>query len=146
MDEVERPSTRGMYRYGVDEAIAWLGADSAELTRRVGKWAKGSANQRRLALSFLSPGNWAVFTRRARLMLNARPTDPEVRRALIFTREPMSFVGSREPYFRARANDYRRWARSKDPRLREIGREAVEHYELRANEAEQQELRERERI
>jgi hypothetical protein len=146
LDEVERPSTKGMYRFGVDEAIAWLGADSAELTRRVGKWAKGSANQRRLALSFLSPGNWAVFTRRARLVLDARPIDPEVRRALIFAREPMSFIGSREPYFRSRANDYRGWIRSKDPLLREVGREAVEHYEQLAEQAAEQDRRERERI
>lgn len=146
LDEVEKSSTRGMYRYGVDEAIAWLGADSAELTRRVGRWAKGSVRQRRLALSFVSSGNWAAFTRRARLVLNARPFDTEVRRALIYAREPMSFVGSREPYFRARANEYRRWIRSKDPLLREIGSEAVEHYERLADEAEEYDRRERERI
>jgi hypothetical protein len=146
LDEVEKPSTKGMYRYGVDEAVTWLGADSAEVTRRVAKWAKGSMNERRLALSFLSSGNWAVFTRRARLVLNARPFDPEIRRALMYAREPMSFVGSREPYYRGRADDYRRWLRSKDALLREIAREAVEHYERLADEAEDYDRRERDRI
>ena len=135
-----------MYRYGVDEAITWLGSDSAEVTRRVGKWAKGSAHERRIALSFVSSGSWAVFTRRARLVLDARPNDPETRRALIYAREPLSFVGSREPYHRARAGDYRRWVRSKDPRLRELGREAVEHYERLADEAAVYDRRERDRV
>jgi hypothetical protein len=146
LDEVEKPSTKGMYRYGVDEAITWLGADSAEVTRRVAKWAKGSMSQRRLALSFLGSGNWAVFTRRARLVLNARPFDPEIRRALIYAREPMSFVGSREPYYRGRADEYRRWLHSKDSLLGEIAREAVEHYEQLADEAEDYDRRERDRI
>jgi hypothetical protein len=146
LDEVEKPSTNGLYRFGVDEAIAWLGSDSAEVTRRVAKWAKGPKSQRRLALSFLGSGNWSVFTRRARLVLNARPDDPEIRRALIYAREPMSFIGSRDPYYRSRADDYRRWLRSRDSRLREIGREAVDHYEQLAREAELHELRERERI
>lgn len=146
LDEVEKPSTNGLYRFGVDEAIAWLGSDSAEVTRRVANWAEGSESQRRLAVSFLGSGNWSVFTRRARLVLNARPDDPEIRRALIYAREPMSFVGSRALYYRGRAADYRRWLRSRDPRLREIGREAVEHYKELAREAELHELREREQV
>lgn len=94
----------------------------------------------------LSSGNWAVFTPRARLVLNARPFDPEIRPALIYAREPIGFVGSREPYYRARANDYRRWVRSKDPRLRDVGRDAVEHYERLEDEAADYDRRERERI
>lgn len=146
LDEVEKPSTKGMYRFGVDEAIAWLGSDGEEVTRRIAVWAKGTRHQRRLGLSFLNSGNWRVFTRRARLVLDAQPNDGEVRQALIYAREPLGFVGSREPYYRARADDYRRWIRSKDPRLREIGREAVEHYERLADEAEEYDRRERERI
>ncbi len=146
LDELEKPSTSGLYRFGVDEAIAWLGSDSAEVTRCVAKWAKGSKSQRRLALSFLGCGSWSMFTRRARLVLNARPDDPEIRRALIYAGEPRSFVGSREPYYRAHADNYRRWVRSRDPRLRVIGREAVEHYERLADEAEDYDRRKRERI
>jgi hypothetical protein len=146
LDEVQKPSTKGIYRHGVGEAIAWLGSDSAEVTRRVAEWAKGTKRQRHLALSFLSSGNWTTFTQRARLVLDARPYDPEIRRALIYAREPLGFVGSREPYYRARANDYRRWLRSKEPRLRGLGREAVEHYERLAEEAADHHRRERERI
>lgn len=146
LDEIEKPSTAGLYRLGIDEAITWLGADSAEVTRRVGKWISGSKHQRRLALSFVGSGNWRVFTRRARLVLDARPNDADVRQALIYAREPLGFVGSREPYYRARASDYRRWLRSKDPRLREAGREAVEHYERLADDARDRDRRERDRI
>jgi len=116
------------------------------VTRRVGKWISGSKHQRRLALSFLGSGNWRVFTHRARLVLNARPNDADIRLALIYAREPRSFIGSREPYYRARANDYRRWLRSKDLRLRDVGREAVEHYDRLADEAEERDRRERDRI
>jgi hypothetical protein len=59
---------------------------------------------------------------------------------------PRSFFGSREPYYRARVNDYRRWTRSKDMRLREVGREAIAHYERLADEAEDYDRRERDRI
>jgi hypothetical protein len=146
LDEIEKPSTKGTYLYALNQAITWLGSDSAEVTRRVERLAKGSGRQRQLALSFVNSGSWRVFTRRARVLLDARPNDPELSRALIYAREPLSFVGSREPYYRARANDYPRWSRSKDARLRELGREAVEHYERLADEGAEYDRRERERI
>jgi hypothetical protein len=67
LDEIEKPSTKGMYWYGVNEAITWLGSDSAEVTRRVTVWTNGSKHERGLALSFLSSGNWTVFTRSSRI-------------------------------------------------------------------------------
>jgi len=146
LDEIEKPSTNGMYRFALDEVIVWLGSDSALVTERVERWAKGPVRQRRLALSFLSSSSWTVFTRRARLLLDARPNDPELRRALIYAREPLSFIGDRQPYYGARADDYRRWMRSKDARLRELGREAAAHYDQLADEAAEYDRRERERI
>jgi hypothetical protein len=53
-------------------------------------------------------------------------------------------MGDLEPSYRARADDYRRWVRSRDPRLREIGQAAVALYERRADEQAERERREQE--
>jgi hypothetical protein len=142
LDEIEKPTSTGLYRHGLEQAIAWLGADSEILTRRIATWARGGVHEVRLAHSFANYGKWRTFTKRARLLLDARPTDAGLREWLIESRHPMSFVGSREPYYRARANDYRRWIRSKDHRLRKLGEEAASLYEERADAAVQQERRE----
>ena len=147
LQEVEKPSTDGMYRFGVDEAIEWLGGDSELVTAKVAEWISGDERLRRLALSFVHSSNWKVFTRRVKLVLNARPNDPEIRRFLLGVRRyPSSWVGNMEPYFRSQAHAYRQWTRARDPQLRALGAEAVAEYERLADEAVAQEQRERESI
>jgi hypothetical protein len=100
-----------------------------------------------LAFAFLSSASWPVFTKRARALLDARPADPQVKEALLRARDPVSsinFMGDLEPSYRARADDYRRWMRSRDPRLREIGQAAVALYERLADEQAERERREQE--
>lgn len=146
LDELEKPTTQGLFQHALEEAISWLGYDSEIVTHRVGAWAEGDDREVGLALTLVSFGNWKTFTKRARVILDARPDDSDVRNALIVARRPMSFIGSQEPYYKARADDYRRWLRSRDERLRQVGREAVSIYEGLAEEAAERERREQERI
>jgi hypothetical protein len=146
LGEVEKPATTGMYRIGVEEAINWLGGESEMLTAKVGEWVRGNARQRELACTFANSGNWRTFTKRARLMLDARPNDEDMRRFLLANTYPRSWIGSREPYFRSRAAQYSAWTRSKDPRLRLLGVQAVEYYTQEAEQAALAEKRERDRI
>jgi hypothetical protein len=144
--EIEKPATTGMYRFGVDEAITWLGGDSEVLTKKVGEWIVGAPRRRQLAYSFVNSGNWRTFTKRARLMLDARPNDEGLRRFLIESRRPGSWIGSLEPFFRSRVEEFSAWTRSKDPRVRALGFEAIAHYTREAEEAVLAERRERDRI
>jgi hypothetical protein len=147
LHELERPSTEGMYRFGVDQAIEWLGGDNDTITAKVDNWIRGGPRERQLALSFVQSSNWKVFTKRAQVVLDARPSDPEIRRFLVGVRRyPSSWIGSMEPYLRAQADAYRQWTRSRDARLRTLGAEAVTEYERLAEEAVAQERRNRERI
>src|SRR5712691_10619577 len=41
-----------------------------------------------------------VHATRARIVLDAHPNDQEICQALIYAREPLGFVGRREPYLR----------------------------------------------
>lgn len=147
LQELEKPSTDGMYRFGVNQAIEWLGGDSDTVTAKVADWIHGGPRMRQLALSFVHSSNWKVFTKRAQVVLDARPSDPEIRRILIGVRRyPSSWIGSMEPYLRTQADAYRQWTRSRDRRLRTLGAEAVTEYERLAQEAVAQERRNRERI
>jgi hypothetical protein len=144
LDEVEKPSTTGIYHFGVDQAIRWLGGDAAIVTNKVGGWIRSGPRSQRLALSFVNSSDWKVFTNRAKIVLDARPTDREVARFLTRGRQPGSWIDSREPYFSAQAEAFRRWTRSRDPRLRVLGAEAIVEYERLAAEAVERERRERE--
>jgi hypothetical protein len=146
LDELEKPATTGLYRMAVEEAVAWLGADSPAVTRRISTWARGSDREVKLAHQFVDSGSWRVFTKRARLLLDARPDDPGVEESLITLRHPRAFVGSREPYLRARADEYRRWLKHRDARLRRIAKEAIARYESAAVEEAERERRERDAI
>ena len=146
LDELEA-GTSGMYRLALGETVDWLGIDSGELTRRINHWARTGEDKRELAFAFLPSASWPVFTERARALLDARPGDPQVKEALLRARDPfssISFMGDLEPSYRARADDYRRWVRSRDPRLREIGQAAVLLYERLADEQAERERREQE--
>jgi hypothetical protein len=147
LDELETGAT-GMYRLAVEETVGWLGIDSGELTRRINQWAQAGEDKWELAFAFLASARWSVFTERARALLDARPDDLQVREALLKARDPLSsisFMGDLEPSYRARADEYRRWTRSRDPRLRELGQEAVALYQRLADEQAENERRERER-
>jgi hypothetical protein len=146
LDELEDENTTGLYRLAVEQAVDWLGPDSAAVTARLATWARGSTRQLELAHHYLHSGNWRTFTKRARLLLDARGDNPEIREALIVDRFPRAFIGSREPYLHARANDYRRWLKHPDRRLRGIAKEAIAYYEQRAQEEAEREHREREMI
>jgi hypothetical protein len=139
----------GVYRLGLEEAVGWLGIDSSELTRKINRWARAGQDKLGLAFAFLAAASWPVFTERARTLLDGRPDDPVVREALLNARHPFSsigFIGSLEPSYRAGADEYRRWTRSPDPRLRELGQEAVALYERLADEQAATERREQEGI
>lgn len=145
LGEVVRSSSDGMYRFGIDEAIWWLGGDSDVVTQKVSEWIHGGPHLRSVALSFVNSNNWKVFTKRAKVVLDARPFDCEVARFLIGARRyPSSWAGSMEPYFQSHADAYRRWTRSRHERLRAVGAEAVAAYERLAAEAAAEERRERE--
>jgi hypothetical protein len=147
LQELEKPSTDGMYRFAVDQAIEWFGDDSNLVTAKVAEWIRGGPGLRKLALSFVHSSNWKVFTRRAQLVLDARPTDADVADFLIGVRRyPGSWIGSMEPYFKSQAEPYRQWTRSRDPRLRALGTAAVTEYERLAEEAAAKERHEWERI
>jgi hypothetical protein len=146
LDELEKTTTTGLYRMAVEEAVSWLGSDSAAVTRRIGRWAIGGKRERQLAHRYVHSGNWRIFTSRARLLLAARPDDPDVHASLIAPRYPRVFMGSLEPHYQACANQYRRWYEHRDRRLRALGIQAVEQYERLAEEAAERERRERETI
>jgi hypothetical protein len=138
-----------VYRLGVEEAVRWLGIDSSELTQRINQWARAGDDKLGLAFAFLATASWPVFTERARVLLDARPNDPQVREALLWVRDPSysnGFIGDLEPSYRAAADEYRRWTRSRDPRLRKLGQEGVALYERRAHEEAAKERREQERV
>jgi hypothetical protein len=148
LDELEAGAS-GMYRYSLEQAVCWLGIDSGELTRRINQWARAGEDKGSLAFAFLASASWPVFTGRARALLDARPGDPQVREVLSRARNPFSstgFIGSLEPSYRAHADEYRSWTRSRDPRLRGLGQEAVGLYERLADEEAAKERRERERV
>ena len=146
LDELEA-GTSGMYRLALEETVSWLGIDSGELTRRINQWARAGEDKQELAFAFLPSASWAVFTERARALLDARPDDPQVKEALLRARDPfstISFMGDLEPSYRACADDYLRWVRSRDSRLQRIGQAAVALYERLADEQAERERRERE--
>lgn len=146
LDELEDSTTTGLYRMAIEEAVEWLGADSASVTRRIAKWARGSGRQPELAHHYVHSGSWRTFTTRARLLLDSRPDDPAVRDSLVVDRFPRSFIGSREPYLRARADEYRRWLKHPDKRLRVIAAQAIDRYEYLADQEAENERRVQEAI
>jgi hypothetical protein len=102
-----------------------------------------------LAFAFLAAASWPVFTERACAILDARPNDPLVREALLKARDPFysfGFTRDLESSYHDRADEYRRWTRSRDPRLRKLGQEAIALYERQAYEEAAKERRERERV
>jgi hypothetical protein len=148
LNELEA-GANGMYRLGLEAAVGWLGIDSSELTRRINQWARADDDKLGLAFAFLATASWPVLTERARVLLDARPNGPQVKEALLRIRDPSyctGFVGDLEPSYRAAADEYRRWTHSRDPRLRELGQEAVVLYERRADEQAANERHERERV
>jgi len=146
LDELEA-GTSGQYRLGLAQAVGWLGIDSSELTRRINQWTRADDDKLSLAFAFLAAASWPVFTERACAILDARPSDPQVREALLKARDPFhssGFIRDLESSYHDRADEYRRWTRSRDPRLRELGQEAVALYERLADEEAAKERRERE--
>ena len=145
LNELEDDRTTGLYRLAVEQAVDWLGADSAAVTTRMATWAGGRGRQRELAYHYVHSGNWRTFTKRARLLLDAQGDSADVRQALIGDRFPNRF-GDLEPYLLARANDYRRWLNHHDGRLREIAKEAIAYLEQAAEDEAERERRVREVI
>jgi hypothetical protein len=143
LEEVEKESITGSYRMAVDTAIDWLGRDSEQVTKKVGKWIVGPPRLRDLAISFVMTSNWRVYTKRVKIVLNAQPGDRELARSLIGPRFPRSWVGDMSKFYRGQVNRYRQWTRSRDSRLRQLGREAVAAFEELAaqEEASEQRLR-----
>jgi hypothetical protein len=151
LDELEAGAS-GWYQLNLGQAVCWLGIDSSELTRRINEWVRAGEDKWTLAFAFLASASWPVFTKRAHVLLDVRPGDSQVREALLRARDPfssissVSFIGDLEQSYRACADEYRRWMRSHDPRLRELGQEAVERYEQLAGEEAAKQRREREHI
>ena len=148
LDELEAGAS-GLYRLGVEQTVGWLGIDSGELTRRIDQWSRAGDDKLGLAFAFLAAASWPVFTERVCAILDARPNDPQVREALLKARDPFysfGFIRDLESSYHDRADEYRRWTRSRDPRLRKLGQEAVALYERLAREEAANERRERERV
>jgi hypothetical protein len=148
LDELEAGAS-GVYRLGLEGAVRLLDIDSSELTRRINQWARADDDKFGLAFAFLAATSWPVFTERACAILDARPNDPQVREALSKARDPFysfGFTRDLESSYHDRADEYRRWTRSRDPRLRKLGQEAIALYERRAYEEAVKERREREGV
>jgi hypothetical protein len=148
LDELEAGAS-GWYRLNLEQAVCWLDIDSSELTRRINEWARASEEKRDMTFAFLASASWPVFTDRARALLDAQAGDPQVTEVLLRARNPFSsfgFIGDLEQSYRDRADEYRRWKRSRDPRLRKLGQEAVALYERLADEQAANERRERDRV
>jgi hypothetical protein len=148
LDELEAGAS-GWYQLNLGQAVDWLGIDSSDLTRRINEWARAGEDKRTLAFAFLASASWPVFTKRAHALLDVRPGDSQVREALLRARDPFSSINlirDLEQSYRACADEYQRWTRSHDPRLRELGREAVGRYERLADEEAAKQRREREHI
>lgn len=113
---------------------------------------RAGEDKRTLAFAFLASASLPVFTKRAHALLDVRPGDSQVREALLRARDPfssissVSFIRDLEQSYRASSDEYRRWTRSHDPRLRELGQEAVGRYERLADEEAVKQRREREHI
>jgi hypothetical protein len=137
LDEVSEESSAGMYRIALDEAIGWLGRDSEIVTNKVREWIAGPPRLRELAVSFVMTSDWRVYTKRVKIVLDARPQDHQLARSLVGPRFPRSWVGNLDRFYLGQANAYRQWTRSRDPRLKKLGAEAVAEFErLAAEEAE----------
>jgi hypothetical protein len=148
LNELEAGAS-GVYRLGLEDAVRLLDINSSELTRRIDQWARADDDKLGLAFAFLAAASWPVFTERACAILDARPSDPRVREALVKARDPSysaGFIRDLESSYQDRADEYRRWTRSRDPRLRELGQDAVALYERLAHEEAAKERRERERV
>jgi hypothetical protein len=144
--EVEKKSTKGAYRMAIDTAIEWLGRDSTAVTKKVGEWITGTPRLRDLAVSFVMSGDWRVYTKRVKIVLDARPNDHELTRSLLGPRFPRSWIGNLSKYYSGQADQYRQWTRSRDPRLRQLGLEAVASFEELAAQEEANEQRMRDRF
>jgi hypothetical protein len=148
LDELEA-GARGVYRLGLEAAVRLLDINSSELTRRIDQWARADDDKLGLAFAFLAAASWPVFTERACAILDARPSDPRVREPLLKARDPSystGFIRDLESSYQDRADEYRRWIRSRDPRLRKLGQDAVALYERLAHEEAAKERRDRERV
>jgi len=148
LNELEAGAS-GVYRLGLEDAVRLLDIDSSELTRRINQWARADDDKLGLAFAFLAAASWPVFTERACAILDARPNDPQVREALLKARDPFYSFGvirDLESSYHDRADEYRRWTRSRHPRLRKLGQEAIALYERLAHEEAAKERRERERV
>jgi hypothetical protein len=141
LDEVEKESTKGAYRMAVDTAVEWLGRDAAEVTKKVGEWITGTPRLRDLAVSFVISSDWRVYTKRVKIVLDARPNDNALARSLVGPRFPRSWIGNMSQYYRGEVDRYRQWTRSRDPRLRQLGLEAVAAFEELAAQEEASEQR-----
>jgi hypothetical protein len=129
LTEITLPAAKGMYRLALEQAVRWLGEDSAALTAKIGEWIRGDKQKRQLALSFVKTADWKLFTTRAKLVLDARPNDADIRRFLIEVRSyPSSWSGSLEPYYESQSAAYEGWTRSRDHRLRLLGAEAMKKF------------------
>jgi hypothetical protein len=73
LTEVEKGSTKGAYRMALDTAIEWLGRDSEQVTNKVREWIAGAPRLRDLAVPFVMTSNWRVYTKRVKIILDARP-------------------------------------------------------------------------
>jgi hypothetical protein len=141
LDEVEKESTKGAYRMAVDTAVEWLGRDAAEVTKKVGEWITGTPRLRDLAVSFVISSDWRVYTKRVKIVLDARPNDNALARSLVGPRFPRSWIGNMSQYYRGEVDRYRQWTHSRDPRLRRLGLEAVAAFEELAAQEEASEQR-----
>jgi hypothetical protein len=123
-------------RHAAEQAIDWLAGDTSVLTAQMMKWSsQGEEGLSRATTLLARTRGWDLFTERARLLLRAHPHDPRLHATIIDARRPMEFMGSREPYYRAEAEQFGKWLEADDPLLVAIGREAIDQYTKLADEA-----------
>lgn len=123
-------------RHAAEQAIDWLAGDTPVLTAQMMRWSSQGGEGLSRATTFLArTRGWDLFTERARVLLRAQPHNPRLQATIIDARRPMEFMGSREPYYRAEAEQFGNWLKADDPLLVAVGREAIDEYTKLADEA-----------
>lgn len=115
--------------------IRALDDGSDAVLSRLARWASGGPqDQHRMREVLASPCSWELFKTRAAVVVTANPDEDTVN-AVVWAREPMSFVGSRAPYYEAVKQEFAAWRDDPDGNLVRVAVAAEKYFDTRISEA-----------